>query len=167
MKFGKRRWEARHEATSAAADATPSSKPGPASPSVVGYEPPARDAGDAEAIVDAEAVELPATETPPAHVPPAAHVPPPAAHMPPPAAPVPPFPVAEEPVAVVSSGPDPGGVTPLGEAGPFYASGHAHGTAPSWPEPVLALAAERPEVVVGAAFVGGILLAAIVRRLGN
>jgi hypothetical protein len=159
MKFGKRRWEARHDATSAAADATPSSEPGPASPSIVGYQPPAHDAGDAEAVIDAEAVELPAAEAPPAHVPPA-HVPPPAAH-------VPPFPVAEEPVAVVSSGPDPGGVTPLGEAGPFYASGHAHGTAPSWPEPVLALAAERPEVVVGAAFAGGILLAAILRRLGS
>jgi hypothetical protein len=162
MKFGKDRWEAKHEAKSARADATRSSEPGPASPSTVGYEPPARDADDAEAIVDAEAVELPAAEPPPAYVPPA---PPPATPVPPP--PAPPFPVAEEPVAVVSSGPDPGGVTPLGEAGPFYASGHAHGTAPSWPEPVLALAAERPEVVVGAAFVGGILFAAIVRRLGS
>jgi hypothetical protein len=31
----------------------------------------------------------------------------------------------------------------------------------------MALAAERPEAVVGAAFVGGILLAVILRRLGN
>ena len=160
MKFGKRRWEARHEATSAGVTAPPPPGPGPASPSVVGYEPPAGDADDAEAIVDAEAVELPAAETPPAYVPPS---PPPAAHVRPAA----PFPDAAAPGAVVSSGPDPGGVTPLGEAGPFYASGHAHGTAPSWPEPVLALAAERPEVVVGAAFAGGILLAAILRRLGN
>jgi hypothetical protein len=82
-------------------------------------------------------------------------------------APVPPFPVAEEPVAVVSPESETGGVAPLGEAGPFYASGHAHGTAPSWPEPVLQLAAERPEIVVGAAFAGGILLAAILRRLGH
>ena len=80
---------------------------------------------------------------------------------------LPPVPVGEQPVDVVTSGPEPGGTAPLGEAAPFYASGHAHGTAPSWPEPVMALAAERPEVVVGAAFVGGILLAAIVRRLGN
>jgi hypothetical protein len=29
------------------------------------------------------------------------------------------------------------------------------------------LAAERPEVVVGAAFAGGLLFAAILRRLGN
>jgi hypothetical protein len=161
MKFGKRRWEAKHEARSTGVTAPPPSGPGPASPTVVGYEPPpAREADHADAIVDAEAVELPAAEMPPAYVPPS---PPPAAHVPPAA----PFPVAEEPVAVVSSGPDPGGVTPLGEAGPFYASGHAHGTAPSWPEPVLALAAERPEAVVGAAFVGGILLAAILRRLGS
>jgi hypothetical protein len=81
--------------------------------------------------------------------------------------PTPPFPVAEEPVAVVSSGSEPGGVTPLAEAGPVYASGHAHGTGPSWPEPVMALAAERPEVVVGAAFAGGIMAAMILRRLGN
>jgi hypothetical protein len=158
MKFGKRRWEAKHEANTAGITAPPPPEPGSGSPSVVGYERSADEPDDAEAIVDAEAVELPAAETPPAYVPPAAHVPPP---------PVAPFPVAEEPVAVVSSGPDPGGVTPLGEAGPFYASGHAHGTAPSWPEPVLALAAERPEVVVGAAFAGGILFAAILRRLGN
>jgi hypothetical protein len=160
MKFGKRRWEAKHEANTAGITASPPPGPGPGSPPVVGYEPPAGEPDDAEAIVDAEAVELPATETPPAYVPP---TPPPAAQVPP----APPFPVAEEPVAVVSSGADPDAVTPLGEAGPFYASGHAHGTAPSWPEPVLALAAERPEIVVGAAFVGGILLAAILRRLGS
>jgi hypothetical protein len=80
---------------------------------------------------------------------------------------VPPVPVGEEPVAVVTSGPEPGGTAPLGEAAPFYASGHAHGTAPSWPEPVLQLAAERPEAVVGAAFAGGLLFALILRRLGN
>jgi hypothetical protein len=164
MKFGKRRWEAKHEADSeaksAGVPAPPPPGPAPASASVVGYQPPAGDGDDAEAIVDAEVVELPAETPAPAYVPP---TPPSAAHVPP----APPFPVAEEPVAVVSSGPDPGGVTPLGEAGPFYASGHAHGTAPSWPEPVLALAAERPEVVVGAAFAGGILLAAILRRLGS
>jgi hypothetical protein len=78
-----------------------------------------------------------------------------------------PFPVAEEPVAVASSGRESERVAPLGEAGPLHASGHAHGTAPSWPEPVMALAAERPEIVVGAAFVGGLLFAAILRRLGN
>jgi hypothetical protein len=31
----------------------------------------------------------------------------------------------------------------------------------------MAIAAERPEFVVGAAFAGGLLLAAILRRLGN
>jgi hypothetical protein len=109
--------------------------------------------------VEGEAVELPAdapagdaVAEAPAPVPPA---------------PVPPVPVGDEPVAVVTPGPEPGGNAPLGEAAPYYASGHAPGTAPSWPEPVLALAAERPEAVVGAAFVGGILLATILRRLGN
>jgi hypothetical protein len=111
----------------------------------LGKQRPDADAdADADPVVEGEAVELP----------------------PAPAA-VPPVPVGEEPVAVVTSGPDPGGTAPLGEAAPFYASGHAHGTAPSWPEPVIALAAERPEVVVGAAFAGGILLAAILRRLGS
>jgi hypothetical protein len=160
MKIGKRRPDAEPVAEPTGVTAPPPPDPGPTRPSVVGYEPPAGETGDdADAIVDAEAVELPAAAPPP---PPPAP-PPTTAYVPP----APPFPVAEEPIAVVSSGPDPGGVTPLAEAGPFYASGHAHGTAPSWPEPVLALAAERPEVVVGAAFVGGILLAAIVRRLGS
>jgi hypothetical protein len=94
-------------------------------------------------VVEGEAVELPA------------------------AAVVPPVPVGEQPVAVVTSGPEPGGTAPLAEAAPFYASGHAHGTGPSWPEPVMALAAERPEVVAGAAFAGGLLFALILRRLGN
>jgi hypothetical protein len=80
---------------------------------------------------------------------------------------VPPVPVGEEPVAVVTSGPEPGGTAPFAEAAPLYASGHAPGTAPSWPEPIMELAAERPEFVVGAAFAGGILFAAILRRLGN
>jgi hypothetical protein len=149
MRRGKRRPDAEPEPTGVTAPPPP--VPAPAPPASVGYEPPA---GEAETIVDAEVVELPPSE---------GAAPPATAYVPP----APPFPVAEEPVAVVSSGPDPGGVTPLAEAGPFYASGHAHGTAPSWPEPVLALAAERPEVVVGAAFAGGILLAAILRRLGN
>jgi hypothetical protein len=160
MKIGKRRRDAEPVAEPTGVTGPPPPPPGAAQPSVVGYEPPAREADDdADAIVDAEAVELPAASPsppPPAPPPTTAYVPP-----------APPFPVAEEPVTVVSSGPEPGGVTPLAEAAPFYASGHAHGTAPSWPEPVLALAAERPEVVVGAAFVGGILLAAILRRLGN
>ncbi len=35
------------------------------------------------------------------------------------------------------------------------------------PQPVVQLADQRPEAVVGAAFVGGLLLAAILRRLGR
>jgi hypothetical protein len=78
-----------------------------------------------------------------------------------------PYPVAEEPVLVYSSADEAPAVVPLAETGEAYASGHASGTSPSWPEPVMALAAERPEAVVGAAFAGGLLLAMILRRLGN
>jgi hypothetical protein len=113
-----------------------------------------------EPVVEGEAIELPAG-------PPVADPDPPltTAYRPP--APEMPFPVAGQPVAVVSSESEAGGVTPLAESAPAYASGHASGTAPSWPEPVMELAAERPEVVVGAAFVGGLLFAMILRRLGN
>jgi hypothetical protein len=78
-----------------------------------------------------------------------------------------PYPVAEEPVLVYTSDADSPAVTSLAEAGEAHASGHASGLSPSWPEPVMALAAERPEAVVGAAFAGGLLLAMILRRLGN
>jgi biopolymer transport protein ExbB len=155
MKLGKRRWEAKHEPTSPGAAAPPPAEPGPQSWAVSdSAAPPAASVPDP--VVDGEAVELP-SETPVAEA---------VAEAPAPA-PVPPVPVGVEPVAVVTSGPEPGGTAPLAEAAPYYASGHAPGTAPSWPEPVMALAAERPEAVVGAAFVGGILLAAILRRLGH
>jgi hypothetical protein len=78
-----------------------------------------------------------------------------------------PYPVAEEPVLVYTSSAATPAVTPLAEAGEAHASGHASGTSPSWPEPVMALAAERPEVMVGAAFAGGLLFAMILRRLGS
>ena len=52
-------------------------------------------------------------------------------------------------------------------ARPGAAAVYASGTAPSWPEPVAQIAAERPEVVVGAAFAGGLLFALILRRLGR
>jgi hypothetical protein len=78
-----------------------------------------------------------------------------------------PFPVAEQPVAVVTPGPQPAPVTTLGDSGAAFASGHAAGPPPSWQEPMQELAAERPELVVAAAFVGGLLAAMILRRLGN
>jgi len=156
MRLGRRRPDAEP-----VAEPTGVAAPFPPGPTVAGGQPPA----EPEAVVDAEAVELPADAPAAAHMPPdaAAAAASRSASVPP----ARPFPVAAEPVGVASSGPEPDRVTPLGEAGPAYASGHAHGTGPSWPEPVMALAAERPEVVVGAAFVGGILLAAILRRLGN
>ena len=76
--------------------------------------------------------------------------------------------VAEEPVAVATPGPAPDPVTTLGDSGEAYASGHAETSgASSWQEPVLKLANERPELVVAAAFAGGLLAAMILRRLGN
>lgn len=157
MKLGKRRWEAKHEATFPGPAAPPPPEPGPQSWAVSdSAAPPAASDPDPapDPVVEGEAVELP-SEAPVAEA---------VAEAP---APVQPVPVGVEPVAVVTSGPEPGGTVPLAEAAPYYASGHAPGTAPSWPEPVMALAAERPEAVVGAAFVGGILLAVILRRLGN
>lgn len=77
-----------------------------------------------------------------------------------------PFPVAEQPISVVTSGPGPAPVTTLGDSGEAFASGHAAGPGPSWQEPMMELANERPELVVAAAFVGGLLAAMILRRLG-
>jgi hypothetical protein len=108
-----------------------------------------QDAVDArdEPVVEGEAVELP--------VPPAT------------AADPMPFPVAGEPVAVVTPGAGPAPVTTLGDSGEAFASGHAAAPGPSWQEPVMAMANERPELVVAAAFVGGVLAALILRRLGR
>ena len=78
-----------------------------------------------------------------------------------------PFPAAEQPVSVVTSGPGPAPVTSLGNSGEAFASGHAAAPGPSWQEPVMELADERPELVVAAAFAGGVLAAMILRRLGS
>jgi hypothetical protein len=46
----------------------------------------------------------------------------------------------------------------------------ANGSAPPQPlpeSPLGALVVERPELAVGAAFVGGVILAMLIRRLGN
>lgn len=78
-----------------------------------------------------------------------------------------PFPAAEEPIAMVAPERGPERVTALGDAAEQFASGHGPSPAPAWPEGLQELAAERPEVIVGAAFAGGILAAMILRRLGN
>lgn len=117
-----------------------------------------------EPVVEGEAVELPAGEAPPQEF----HQPVPLTlqqHQPAPAAM--PFPVADQPVTVVSAGAGTGPVTSLGASGEAFASGHAAAPGPSWQEPIMELANERPELVVGAAFAGGILAAMILRRLGN
>lgn len=78
-------------------------------------------------------------------------------------------PIAEQPVTVVesASGPRPAPVSSLADSGEAFASGHAAAPGPSWQEPLMELADERPEIVVGAAFAGGVLAAMILRRLGN
>ena len=109
-----------------------------------------------EPVVEGTAVELP--DEPAAQREPVA----PTVERTQPAAP------AEEPVAVATPGPAPDPVTKLGDTGEAYASGHAETPgAASWQEPVMKLANERPELVVAAAFAGGLLAAMILRRLGN
>ncbi len=167
MKFGGKR---RQDADAPDAPAAPASVPGSAPPPVSDSwsapvaapldEPGAYD----EPVVEGEAVELPVEHVPaPAYEPPA----PPRVERAQPAPEQMPFPVAEEPVAVVTPGPEPAPVTSLGDSAEAYASGHAAAPGPSWQEPVLQIANERPELVVAAAFAGGVLAALILRRLGS
>jgi hypothetical protein len=114
-----------------------------------------RGAGE-EPVVEGEAVELPSPE--------------PARPIYEPAPPTPdpmPFPVADEPVAVVTPGAGPAPVTSLGDSGEAFASGHAAAPGSSWQQPVMELARERPELAVAAAFAGGVVAALILRRLGS
>lgn len=80
-----------------------------------------------------------------------------------------PDPVADQPISAVEAAGPAGAaaVSALSDSGEAFASGHAAAPGPSWQEPLMALADERPELVVGAAFAGGILAAMILRRLGN
>jgi len=147
----------------------------PAAP-VAEQEAPGSPAGEelpiahVEPVVEGEAYEVFADEPPETlnvqqHQP----VPPsPPAPVAPAAAPMP-FPVAEQPISVVTPGPGPARVTTLGDAGEAFASGHAATPGPgqSWQEPIMEIANERPELVVAAAFAGGLLAAMILRRLGN
>jgi hypothetical protein len=67
----------------------------------------------------------------------------------------------------VTPGAGPAQTSTLGDSGEAFASGHAAAPGPSWQEPVMELANERPELVVAAAFAGGVLAALILRRLGR
>jgi hypothetical protein len=78
-----------------------------------------------------------------------------------------PFAVADEPIAVATSRPGPDPVSRLGDTGEAFATGQASAAAPGWQEPLMELAQERPELLVAGAFTGGLLLAMILRRLGN
>jgi hypothetical protein len=126
--------------------------------------------GEPEPAVDGEAVELtdaavpvvppvppapPVPDPPPAPPAPAVSAPPP-----PPRSPAPPPPAPPPPAPHVKPLPPIGDVTSV----PGAFDGHA-------PEPAVhpigEIAGERPELLVGAAFAGGILAAMILRRLGS
>jgi hypothetical protein len=102
-----------------------------------------------EPAVDGEAVELPEAAAPvvapvvPASAPPA----------PPPPAPPPPAPHVKP-------------LPPIGDATSVPGAFDGHAPEPSV-HPIGELAGERPELLVGAAFAGGILAAMILRRLGS
>jgi hypothetical protein len=170
MRFGKRQKDADPREVESVIVAAPEPPPQEVSAgwSAPSADPSAGAAPAAEAVVEGEAVELPPQPHVYAAVPPAAAFQPPVAFAPPGPEPTAvPFPAAEEPVAVVAAGAGPEHVAPLGAAAETFASGHGPAPAPAWPDGVQELVAERPEVVVGAAFVGGILAAMILRRLGN
>jgi len=156
MKFGKRRKDDESPAVAADADvaaAKPAGDPWTApeaANTVVGRQRPSFESPAADPIVEGSAEELPEGPSSATVVGGIAR-------------PV----VAEEPVSVVTPGGDPSAATPLGDAAAAHASGHAPAPGPGWPEDVQKLAAERPELVVGAAFVGGLLAAMILRRLGR
>jgi hypothetical protein len=161
MRFGKRQKDADRREVESVIVAAP--EPPPQEGFAGAEERPS-----AEAVVEGEAVELPPQPHTYATVPPAAAFQPPVAFAPPGPDPTAvPFPAADEPVAVVAAGAEPEHVAPLGAAAEAFASGHGPAPAPAWPDGVQELVAERPEVIVGAAFVGGILAAMILRRLGN
>jgi hypothetical protein len=174
MKFGgKRRQEPDAPDEPAAPGSVAGSAPPPASDS---WSPPVAEshmpaaphdepvAYDDEPVVEGEAVELPVEHVPaPSYEPQVS----PRTGRAQPASERMPFPVADEPVAVVTPGPEPAPVTSLGDSAEAYASGHAAAPGPSWQEPVMQIANERPELVVAAAFAGGVLAALILRRLGS
>jgi hypothetical protein len=117
-----------------------------------------------EAPVDSDAVELPPAPVPaadePEYVAPVAPVPPVPLTMP-----EPPARHYDAPLSGVAMPPPVAHDPAIAMGGAVPADGHA----PADPlmDELKVLAAERPEIVVGAAFAGGILAAMILRRLGN
>lgn len=149
---------------------------------VAEYETPGSPAGEelpvaqVEPAVEGEAYEIPADDPTPASPSspssPSSLFGPPETptvhqHEPEPSSAPMSVPVAEQPISVVTPGPGPAPVTTLGDSGEAFASGHAAAPGPSWQEPVMELANERPELAIAAAFAGGVLAAMILRRLGN
>ncbi|MDQ3678672.1 MAG: hypothetical protein M3401_18045 [Actinomycetota bacterium] len=108
-------------------------------------------APEPEAVVEGEAVELP-------YEPPIAEEP-----APEPVAAMPDTPVYEPPAPHPV---EPAPAVRLADSTPHHEPGVNPGSRGAWPEPAFDLA-DRPEILVSAAFGGGILLALILRRLGN
>jgi hypothetical protein len=135
--------------------APPSAGPAVAQEPVVEAE---ANAPEAEAVVEGEAVELP-YEAPIAEAAAAAPQPEPA-YQPPPPEPIP----AYQPPAPHHFEPEP--APRLADSISHHEPGIRPGSQGAWPEPAFDLA-ERPEILVGAAFGGGLLLALIIRRLGH
>ena len=144
MRLGKRSKDKVAQDASSSEASIVTEPPAPAEP-VVADEP--------EPVVDSDAVEL--TGSPPAPEPAARPVP---------------LTIQQQPAA---PGPPPPGANPIvdvsGAPGTTAPSFDAHAAPPSADplEPVRVLADQRPELVVGAAFAGGILAAMILRRLGH
>jgi hypothetical protein len=155
MKFAKRRGKQAPEGDSAAeaAPVTDGATAAWAAAGQAGYA--ATDQAEAAPatpeVVEGEAVELPyeAPAEPVPAAPAAAYEPPAPVYTPPPPHPVEPNPAAR-----------------LADSTPHHEPGIRPGAGGAWPEPAFDLA-ERPEILVGAAFGGGILLALILRRLGH
>jgi hypothetical protein len=111
-----------------------------------------------EPAVDSEAVEL-VGDAAPAPGPP---VPPVATSIPEPPPTPRPVPPRAAPAEAPHVAPPVGGAAAAGSAAGFAAT-----AADPLREELRVLSAERPEIVVGAAFAGGIVAAMILRRLGN
>lgn len=160
MKFGKRRGRQAPEgdsAADAAREADDATTDWPSADPQADYAAPEpvveADPVGSDPVVEGEAVELPyeapVMPDPVPAAPTAAYEPPAPVYTPPAPHPVEPDPAAR-----------------LADSTPHHEPGINPGRGGAWPEPAFDLA-ERPEILVGAAFGGGIILALILRRLGN